>query len=120
MTATRVARSPTWKLRTDSWFWIPCRVLVKKFRVSLGMDTSCGGGVWVVSGMARVGIRALEDTGGIVGSAAGRVAVLWGRVAPAAGSTGLEETPVVAMVSDTRLLRRRSLLRRKYGGETGT
>ncbi|CAD6204569.1 unnamed protein product [Miscanthus lutarioriparius] len=35
------------------------------------------------------------------------------------GGTVVDESPDVAMVSDTRLVRRRDLLRRKYGGDRG-
>ena len=112
---TRVAKSPMWKFITAIWFWSPWMALVKALSASVGTAVigggGGGGGGMVASGSD--GAMAAEEMVGVAEERTG------GMEPPAVEGMVADEVPDVAMISDTRLLRRRAWLRRKYGGDRG-
>ena len=80
--------------------------LVKALSTSIGMAVIGGGGGGMVASGSD-GAMAAEEMAGSMEP-------------PAMGGLVTDEVPDVAMISDIRLLRRRALLRRKYGGDRGT
>ena len=89
----------------ELWFWMPWMALVKDVSTSEGMASIGAGGVEDAAGGDVVAVtRAPEDVVTVVLVPVGALVE---------GGTTAEDVPANTMISDTRLLRRRVLLRRK-------
>ena len=105
--------SARWWLTAVIWSWRPAMACVSAWSASavdMGWDAA------VTVGTRVLDVPTIGSNTADCGMAEAGTPVVG---AAEEGGTVVDESPDVAMVSDTRLVRRRDLLRRKYGGDRG-